>query len=42
MTEDGEVLVFFLTESLKSFDPPEEWSQAVLTTHRQKLLQTEG
>ncbi|CAL8266206.1 unnamed protein product [Lota lota] len=42
VTEDGEVLVYFLTESLKRFDPPEEWSQAVRLTHRQKQLQTEG
>ncbi|CAL8387635.1 unnamed protein product [Gadus morhua 'NCC'] len=42
VTEDGEVLVYFLTESLKHFDPPEEWSQAVRLTHRQKRLHTEG
>ncbi|CAL8240621.1 unnamed protein product [Merluccius merluccius] len=42
VTEDGEVLVYFLTESLKHFDPPEEWSEAVRLTHRQTQLQTEG
>ncbi|KAJ3592539.1 hypothetical protein NHX12_007666 [Muraenolepis orangiensis] len=42
MTEDGEVLVYFLTESLKRFDPPEEWNRAVRLAHRHKRLQTEG
>uniref|UniRef100_A0A3B4Y955 Germinal-center associated nuclear protein n=1 Tax=Seriola lalandi dorsalis TaxID=1841481 RepID=A0A3B4Y955_SERLL len=29
VTEDGEILVYFPTESLKGFQPPEEWSQAI-------------
>uniref|UniRef100_A0A3Q3M3Y8 Germinal-center associated nuclear protein n=1 Tax=Mastacembelus armatus TaxID=205130 RepID=A0A3Q3M3Y8_9TELE len=36
MTEDGEILVFFATESLKGFQPPEEWTLAIRQTHREK------
>uniref|UniRef100_UPI003AAB6F8D germinal-center associated nuclear protein n=1 Tax=Centroberyx gerrardi TaxID=166262 RepID=UPI003AAB6F8D len=42
VTEDGEILVYFLTESLKGFQPPEEWTQAVRQTHREKQQETEG
>lgn len=42
VTEDGEILVYFPTESLKGFQPPEEWTQAVRKTHREKQQQTEG
>uniref|UniRef100_A0A3B4XWI0 Germinal-center associated nuclear protein n=1 Tax=Seriola lalandi dorsalis TaxID=1841481 RepID=A0A3B4XWI0_SERLL len=30
VTEDGEILVYFPTESLKGFQPPEEWSQVTI------------
>ncbi|XP_067459089.1 germinal-center associated nuclear protein [Thunnus thynnus] len=36
VTEDGEILVYFPTESLKGFQPPEEWTEAVRQTHREK------
>ncbi|XP_053296244.1 germinal-center associated nuclear protein [Pleuronectes platessa] len=39
VTEDGEILIYFLTESLKGFQPPEEWTQATRQTHREKQLQ---
>lgn len=42
MTEDGEILVYFLTESLKGFQPPEEWTEAVRQTHREKQQKSEG
>ncbi|TKS67603.1 Germinal-center associated nuclear protein [Collichthys lucidus] len=42
VTEDGEILVYLPTESLKSFQPPEEWSQAIRQTHREKQQEKEG
>ncbi|XP_034549400.1 germinal-center associated nuclear protein isoform X2 [Notolabrus celidotus] len=36
VTEDGEILVYFLKESLNGFQPPEEWTQALRQTHREK------
>ncbi|XP_034042737.1 germinal-center associated nuclear protein isoform X2 [Thalassophryne amazonica] len=36
VTEDGEILVYFLTESLKGFSPPDEWTEAVWKTYREK------
>uniref|UniRef100_A0A3B4Y6D5 Germinal-center associated nuclear protein n=1 Tax=Seriola lalandi dorsalis TaxID=1841481 RepID=A0A3B4Y6D5_SERLL len=42
VTEDGEILVYFPTESLKGFQPPEEWSQAIKQTHKEKHQGMEG
>ncbi|XP_040912782.1 germinal-center associated nuclear protein [Toxotes jaculatrix] len=42
VTEDGEILVYFPTESHKGFQPPEEWTQAVRQTHREKQQEKEG
>ncbi|KAM9347509.1 germinal-center associated nuclear protein [Symphorus nematophorus] len=42
VTEDGEILVYFPTGSLKGFQPPEEWIQAVRQTHREKQQEKEG
>lgn len=42
MTDDGEILVYLPTESLKGFQPPEEWTQAIRRTHREKQQETEG
>ncbi|KAE8299602.1 Germinal-center associated nuclear protein [Larimichthys crocea] len=42
VTEDGEILVYLPTESLKGFQPPEEWSQAIRQTHREKQQEKEG
>ncbi|XP_076603708.1 germinal-center associated nuclear protein [Chaetodon auriga] len=42
VTEDGEILVYFHTESLKGFQPPEEWTQAIKETHREKQQEKEG
>ncbi|KAM9710737.1 germinal-center associated nuclear protein [Menidia menidia] len=36
VTEDGEILVYFPAESLNGFEPPDEWTQAVRQTHREK------
>ncbi|KAM6934890.1 germinal-center associated nuclear protein [Xenentodon cancila] len=36
VTADGEILVYFPTESLKGFQPPEEWNEAVRQTHKEK------
>lgn len=36
VTEDGEILVYFTTESLNDFQPPEEWTQAIRQTHKEK------
>ncbi|CAJ1078722.1 germinal-center associated nuclear protein isoform X1 [Xyrichtys novacula] len=41
VTEHGEVLVYFQTESLNRFQPPEEWTQAVRRTHREKHQERE-
>ncbi|XP_035532563.1 germinal-center associated nuclear protein [Morone saxatilis] len=42
VTEDGEILVYFPRESLKDFQPPEEWTQAIKQTHREKQQEKEG
>ncbi|XP_034417060.1 germinal-center associated nuclear protein [Cyclopterus lumpus] len=42
VTDDGEILVYLHTESLKGFQPPEEWTQALRQTHREKQQETEG
>ncbi|KAM7380864.1 hypothetical protein PAMP_004134 [Pampus punctatissimus] len=42
VTEDGEILVYFPTESLKGFQPPEEWTEAVAQTHREKQQENKG
>uniref|UniRef100_A0A3Q3WCP2 Germinal-center associated nuclear protein n=1 Tax=Mola mola TaxID=94237 RepID=A0A3Q3WCP2_MOLML len=36
ITENGEILVYFVTESLNGFKPPDEWTHAVRETHREK------
>ncbi|XP_023147479.2 germinal-center associated nuclear protein [Amphiprion ocellaris] len=42
VTEDGEILVYLATDSLKGFEPPEEWTRAVRQTHREKQQETYG
>ncbi|XP_061579845.1 germinal-center associated nuclear protein [Cololabis saira] len=42
VTEDGEILVYFPTDSLKGFQPPEEWTEAVRQTHKEKQQQNDG
>ncbi|XP_029967911.1 germinal-center associated nuclear protein [Salarias fasciatus] len=42
LTEDGEILVYFITDMLKDFQPPEEWIQAVNKTHRETHLEQDG
>ncbi|XP_074514474.1 germinal-center associated nuclear protein [Sebastes fasciatus] len=42
VTDDGEILVYLPTESLKGFQPPEEWTQATRQTHREKQQEREG
>lgn len=39
VTEDGEVLVYFLAGTLKGFQPPDEWTKAVRETHQEKQQQ---
>lgn len=36
LTEDGDILVYFSAESLKDFQAPEEWTEAVRQTHEEK------
>lgn len=40
ITEDGEILVYFQNEDSTSFTPPDEWTEAIRQTHREK--QQEG
>nr|XP_040057764.1 germinal-center associated nuclear protein [Gasterosteus aculeatus aculeatus] len=42
VTDDGEILVYLPAESLKGFQPPEEWTEATRQTHRQKQQETDG
>ncbi|XP_054471888.1 germinal-center associated nuclear protein [Anoplopoma fimbria] len=42
MTDDGEILVYLPTKSLKGFQPPEEWTQGIRQTHREKQQEREG
>lgn len=42
LTEDGEILVYFPAESLKRFQAPEEWTEAIKQTHREKQQEKEG
>ncbi|XP_057684683.1 germinal-center associated nuclear protein [Corythoichthys intestinalis] len=42
ITEDGEILVYYLDGSLKGFHPPEEWNEAVRMTHREKQRDHKG
>ncbi|XP_061679793.1 germinal-center associated nuclear protein [Syngnathoides biaculeatus] len=42
MTKDGEILVYYLTDSLKGFHPPKDWIEAVRITHREKLQDDKG
>lgn len=42
MTKDGEILVYFPIDSLKGFQPPDEWTKAVRQTHMEKQQQNQG
>ncbi|XP_029315303.1 germinal-center associated nuclear protein [Cottoperca gobio] len=42
VTDDGEILVYLPAESLKGFKPPEEWTQVIRQTHREKQQEREG
>ncbi|XP_077599433.1 germinal-center associated nuclear protein [Stigmatopora nigra] len=42
VTSDGEILVYYLSESLKGFEPPKEWNEAVRMTHREKQQDDKG
>lgn len=42
VTEDGEILVYFLDDSLKGFQPPDEWMEAIRQTHKEKQLEAAG
>ncbi|XP_037120761.1 germinal-center associated nuclear protein isoform X2 [Syngnathus acus] len=42
ITEDGEILVYYLRESLKGFQPPEEWIDSVGMTHRESRRDDKG
>lgn len=39
VTEDGEILVYFLADTLKGFQPPDEWVEAIRETHKEKQQQ---
>lgn len=36
LTYNGDILVYFHAESLNGFKPPEEWTQVVRQTHKEK------
>lgn len=42
VTEDGEILVYFLTEASGTFRAPDEWTEALAQTHREKHEEKEG
>lgn len=42
VTDGGEILVYFPTDSLKGFQPPGEWTEAIRQTHREKQQEKEG
>ncbi|XP_019744468.1 germinal-center associated nuclear protein [Hippocampus comes] len=42
VTEDGEILVYYLNEAFERFQPPEEWIEAVSTTRGQKRRDDKG
>lgn len=42
VTEDGEILVYFLSDALSSFSAPDKWTEAVRQTQREKHQQQEG
>uniref|UniRef100_UPI0037E89A44 germinal-center associated nuclear protein n=1 Tax=Semicossyphus pulcher TaxID=241346 RepID=UPI0037E89A44 len=42
ITEHGEILIYFPTDSLNGFEPPEEWTQAVRQTHKETHQEKEG
>lgn len=42
VTEDGEILVYFLADSLKGFQPPKEWTEAIGQTHKEKQQEAAG
>lgn len=41
VTEDGEILVYFLADALKGFQPPDEWTEAITQTHKEKEQEAE-
>ncbi|TRZ03754.1 hypothetical protein DNTS_009746 [Danionella cerebrum] len=41
LTEDGQILVYFNKESLKNFQPPEIWIEAVKQTYQEKQQKSE-
>ncbi len=36
LTDDGEILVYFNKDSLKCFQPPDSWIEAVKQTYQEK------
>lgn len=36
VTDDGEILVYFLSDTLSSFSAPDEWTEAIKQTHKEK------
>lgn len=36
LTDDGEIYVYFNKDSLKSFQPPDSWIEAVKQTYQEK------
>ncbi|XP_056884180.1 germinal-center associated nuclear protein isoform X1 [Takifugu flavidus] len=41
LTDNGEILVYFHAESLNGFKSPEEWTQVVRQTHKEKLQESQ-
>lgn len=41
LTDHGEILVYFNKDSLKSFQPPDSWMEAVKQTYQEKQQASE-
>lgn len=41
LTDNGDILVYFHAESLNAFKPPEEWTQVVRQTHKEKRQESQ-
>lgn len=41
LTDDGEILVYFNKDSLKCFQPPDSWIEAVKQTYQERQLALE-
>lgn len=42
VTDDGEILVYFVKEEQKVFEPPVQWKNVVTCIHPEKWQNTDG